>query len=73
MNLITSGVNLFYLNHKTDDQNALSAYGIEISSRADNMSPLFDGVTIKSGFTWFETQTKNSNNQYHLSVTYQFK
>lgn len=73
MNVITSGVNLFYLNHKTDDQSALSAYGVEISSRADNMSPLFDGVTIKTGFTWFETQTKNSNNQYHLSVTYQFK
>ncbi|MCJ8319340.1 MAG: hypothetical protein MJK12_06885 [Colwellia sp.] len=73
MSLMTSGINLFYLNHKTDDLDALSAYGLEISSKADNMSPLFDGITVKAGFTWFETREKDSNNQYHLSVTYQFK
>jgi len=73
MSLITSGVSLFYLNHKADDHDALSAYGLEMSSTADNMSPLFDGITVKAGFTWFETQLKGSNNQYHLSVTYQFK
>ncbi len=73
VDLSTSSIGLFYLNHKTDSYDALSAYGLQVSSKVDNISPLIDGVTVKAGYTWFETQFDESNHQYHLSVTYQFK
>ena len=73
INLNVSGVDLFYLKHQADNNDALAAYGVQVSSSTLDISPLLDGITIQAGFTWYETAIDNSNHQYHLSATYQFK
>jgi len=73
------GFTLFYLQHEADDNDSLAAYGVEMNvSMAENMTPLLDGLTLQAGFSWYEdkntfTDLVEDENQYYLSVTYQFK
>lgn len=73
------GFTLFYLQHEADDNDSLAAYGVEMNaSMPENMTPLLDGLTVQAGFSWYEdkntfTDLVEDQNQYYLSVTYQFK
>jgi len=73
------GFTFFYLQHEADDNDSLAAYGVEMNvSIAENMTPLLDGLTVQAGFSWYEdkntfTDLVEDENQYYLSVTYQFK
>ena len=73
------GFTLFYLQHEADDNDALAAYGVEMKvSMAENMTPLLDGLFVQGGFSWYEernnfTDLVEDQNQFYLSVTYQFK
>jgi hypothetical protein len=69
----SDGAELYYLSHKTDKQDALAAYGFQINTGINHLSPLLDGLTIKLGFTWYEMPLGKKDNQYFLSLGYQFK
>lgn len=72
------GPKLFYLAHQTDDNDTLQAYGLElVIKKVRSASPLLDGYSINAGISWFETEETikgiKTNQQYYLSIGYQFK
>jgi hypothetical protein len=72
------GVTFFYLDHTTDDNDSRNAYGIELSSGIDNISPILDGLTIKAGYSWYEsenalTASVDDEQQFYFTGSYQFK
>ncbi|WDE03795.1 hypothetical protein SG34_020785 [Thalassomonas viridans] len=73
VNMLFNGVDFFYLRHKTGESGALSAYGLQMTTRVDNTSPLLDGVSLKFAVNWFETRRHKHEDLMSLSLMYKFK
>ncbi|WP_440876425.1 TolB family protein [Thalassotalea sp. PLHSN55] len=64
---------LFYLQHQSDQQETLDAYGIEFAEKLSDVGPLLNGLTVKAGLTWYQTPAQSDEQQFYFALSYLLK